>query len=131
MIRADILDEAKRIVTQDRNRQYGPPEDLFAAIGMIWMGLDLARGDRALNAVDVGLYLVGLKLARASANQGHRDSFVDGAGYLACAGEIAGSDAFLAAITEGALRNGPVEALGGTLQAREPDGRRRGNRRAV
>ena len=64
MTRADILDEAKRIVTQDRNRQYGPPEDLFAAIGMIWMGLDLARGDRARNAVDVGLYLVGLKLAR-------------------------------------------------------------------
>lgn len=46
MTRADILDEAKRIVTQDRNRQYGPPEDLFAAIGMIWLGLDLARGDR-------------------------------------------------------------------------------------
>jgi len=131
VIRADILDEAKRIVTQDRNRQYGPPEDLFAAIGMIWMGLDLARGDRARNAVDVGLYLAALKLARASVNPGHRDSFVDGAGYLACAGEIAGSDAFLAAIIEGALRNGPVEALGGTLQAREPDGWRRGNRKAV
>lgn len=131
MTRADILDEAKRIVTQDRNRQYGPPEDLFAAIGMIWLGLDLARGDRARNAVDVGLYLAALKLARASANPGHRDSFVDGAGYLACAGEIAGSDAFLAAITEGTPRDGPVETLGGTLQASEPDGRRRGNRRAV
>ena len=30
MIRAAILDEAKAIVTQDRNKTYGEPEDLFA-----------------------------------------------------------------------------------------------------
>lgn len=91
--RADILDEARRIVTQDRNRQYGEPEDLFAAIAMIWAGLDLARGARPRGGADVALYMQGLKAARASANPGHPDSWTDGIGYGACGGEIAARDA--------------------------------------
>lgn len=86
--RADILDEAKRIVTQDRNDTYGEPEELFAAINAIWDGIDAARGTRARSAVDVGLYLAGLKLARAAAAPLHVDSYIDGAGYFACAGDV-------------------------------------------
>lgn len=91
--RADFLDEAGRIITQDRNRQYGEPEDLFAAIAMIWAGLDLARGARPRGAADVALYMQGLKAARASANPGHPDSWTDGIGYGACGGEIAAREA--------------------------------------
>lgn len=91
--RADFLDEARRIITQDRNTTYGEPEDLFAAIAMIWAGLDLARGARPRGGADVALYMQGLKAARASANPGHPDSWTDGIGYGACGGEIAARDA--------------------------------------
>lgn len=91
--RAAILDEAKRIVTADRNTTYGEPEDLFAAIALIWEGLDRARGHRPRSAADVALYMQGLKAARASANPGHPDSWTDGIGYGACGGEIAAREA--------------------------------------
>lgn len=104
--RAGILDEAARIVTADRNAAYGEPEDLFGAISLIWQAIDMARGERSRDAVDVGLYLAGLKLARAAANPDHRDSFTDLAGYAACAGEIAAQQARRA--TERAAR-GAIE----------------------
>lgn len=88
MTRAEILAEASRIITKDRNDQYGEPEHLFEAVAMIWRGMDMARGDRPRGPGDVGLYLAGLKLARASANPTHVDSFIDGAGYFACSGGI-------------------------------------------
>lgn len=90
--RAEFLDDAKGIITRDRNRTYGPPEDLFAAIELAWTALDVARGDRDRGAADVGLYMAVLKAIRASANPAHLDSFTDGCGYFACAGEIAASE---------------------------------------
>lgn len=87
--RAAILAEATRCVTQDRNRAYGPPEDAFAALAMVKAGLSWARGGREPGAVDACLDLAALKLVRAAANPAHLDNFVDGAGYFACAGEIA------------------------------------------
>lgn len=88
--RAAILDEARRIVTQDRNRTYGPPEDAFAALALMERALVMARGAREPDALDACANLIALKLLRAVANPAHLDSFVDGAGYFACAGEIAG-----------------------------------------
>jgi len=87
--RSEILDEAKRIVTRDRNNTYGEPEALFAAISLAWDALDMARGDRAHDARDVALKFAVFKAVRASACPAHLDSFVDGAGYFACGGEIA------------------------------------------
>lgn len=87
-IRAQILDEAKRITTEDRNSTYGEPEDLFEAIALIWDGIDRARGERPRSAADVAIYLQGLKLARQAANPDRTDSWVDAAGYAACGAEI-------------------------------------------
>lgn len=86
MTRAAILDEAKAIVTQDRNRQYGEPEDFFAYVAARW-SVYLGVG---LNRTDVALMMNDLKTARIRANPGHRDSWVDAIGYLACGAEVAG-----------------------------------------
>ena len=85
MTRSDILQAATACVTADRNNTYGPPEDSFAVIGQYWstyLGVPVG-------AAQVGTLLALMKIARMQANPAHADSYVDGAGYLACAGEIA------------------------------------------
>lgn len=84
MIRADILAEASRIITTDRNAQYGEPENLFGLIAAYWS----AHLDRPVTSHDVAVMMGLLKCARMQANPGHRDSAVDACGYLAIAGEI-------------------------------------------
>jgi hypothetical protein len=89
--RADILDEAKHIVTHDRNEQYGGPEDSFTAIAAIWEAQLRAFGWKGcvLTPAQAAQMMVGLKLARAAtAITPKLDTFVDLAGYAACAGEL-------------------------------------------
>ena len=86
MTRADILAEASRIVTTDRNNQYGEPEDLFGLIAKLWAAyLD---GDADISAHDVAVMMGLMKCARMQANPAHLDSAVDACGYLAIAGEL-------------------------------------------
>lgn len=87
--RSEILDEARRIVTRDRNDTYGEPAALFEAISLAWDALDMARGDRPHEACDVALKFAVFKAIRAAAAPDHMDSWVDGCGYFACGGEIA------------------------------------------
>lgn len=89
MNRAEILDTARHLVTQDRNDTYGPPENIHTQIAAGWDALDEARGARPRGASDAALYMAWLKLVRASANPQHLDSVTDAAGYAAIAGEIA------------------------------------------
>ena len=84
-IRESVLDEAKRIVTQDRNSTYGGPEESFTAIAKVWsarLGIDL-------HPHQVAIMMADLKGVRAWNNPGHMDSWVDGAGYYACGAECA------------------------------------------
>jgi len=85
MIREDILNTAKIHVTKDRNSSYGEPKDSFSLIASLWSAY---RGEKFC-AYDVAMMMALLKVARAKANPSHLDSVIDGAGYLACAGEIA------------------------------------------
>ena len=85
MTRASILSAAAACVTQDRNNTYGPPEDSFAVIASYWsvyLGVPVTPAG-------VGTLLALMKVARIQHNPAHADSYVDGAGYLACAGGIA------------------------------------------
>lgn len=84
--RADILDCAKLVVNGAREKQYGKPEDNFAIIAKLWSAY---KGD-SFTPVDVAMMMALLKIARIKTGVGTVDSFVDLAGYAACAGEIAG-----------------------------------------
>lgn len=92
--RGDILDKAKACVCQDRNREYGEPEDGFNLIAALWE--PVIRENCVANGADVSvtpdtvaLLMALLKVARAAQNPGHLDNWVDLAGYAACGGEIA------------------------------------------
>ena len=91
--RGDILDKARSCVCQDRNMEYGEPEDGFRLIAALWEpvirescvspGADVSVGPET-----VALLMALLKVARAATNPGHLDNWVDLAGYAACGGEI-------------------------------------------
>lgn len=84
MKRAEILEAARVCVCGEREQDYGTPEDSFALIGKLWtayMGV-------LFTPKDVAMLMALLKVARIKAGD-KADSFVDLAGYAACAGEIA------------------------------------------
>lgn len=97
MKRAEILEKARQCVCGDRELDYGSPENNFSTIGELWgIYITAAHPDWTLpvNGItpkDVAVMMALLKVARI-ATGASPDSFVDLAGYAACAGEIATPD---------------------------------------
>ena len=93
MRRAQILDEAKKCVCGQRQQDYGTPEDNFTTISYLWSAYIKAAHPNLNIAVnefsskDVAIMMALLKIARIARGTSP-DSFVDLAGYAACAGEI-------------------------------------------
>lgn len=85
LIRAKILDKAKKCVCGQREQDYGSPEDNFATIAELrtsYLGTEVTP-------LDVSLMMILLKVARIKTGTATLDSFIDIAGYAACGGEIA------------------------------------------
>jgi len=92
--RTELLEEAERIITQDRNKSYGEPDEDFQRIAAIAsaMGfrIDAGGGEiRELRGSDVATFMIALKLSRLMWSPAHRDSWLDIAGYAACGYETA------------------------------------------
>ena len=83
--RKSILADAERCVCQDRESQYGAPEDNFLRISHLWN----AYKPCGFTPHDVGIMLALLKIGRIAGGQAKADNYIDLAGYAACAGEIA------------------------------------------
>ena len=93
--RAEILDAAKKIVTGEREKQYGSPEDNFGVIARFWEVYLSERctdggAEVTLNPDDVAMLMALMKVARIMTGTFKGDSYIDACGYLACAAEIAG-----------------------------------------
>ena len=92
MKRAEILEDARKCVCGDREEDYGTPENNFKTIADFWTAYIQAThklGDTiSIDAKDVAAMMALLKIARI-ARGNKADSFIDLAGYAACAGEIA------------------------------------------
>ena len=87
--RQRVLIEAEKCVCGKREQDYGTPEDNFSRIAEFWATYKGVE----FSPVDVAIMMAMLKVARIANNQGHMDNWVDGCGYLACGGEIAGKAA--------------------------------------
>lgn len=79
-----ILIEAEKSICGQREQDYGNPEDNFSTIADLWS----AYLNREVSSQDVAMMMILLKVARIKNGGGSGDSFVDIAGYAACAGEI-------------------------------------------
>ena len=88
--RQGILEAADKCTTQDRNIEYGEPEDNFAAVAAEWQTHLDRRPPGPLNEHDVTIMMIGFKMVRSTSNPAHMDNYIDIAGYAACGGEIAG-----------------------------------------
>ena len=95
MNRADILDEAARIVTVDRAATHGAAEDSFAWIAghWNWWLQDKLEPGASITPYDVAQMMVGFKQARAKGNPAFHDNAIDAVGYSALAGEIGAKQA--------------------------------------
>ncbi|CAB4139985.1 hypothetical protein UFOVP397_21 [uncultured Caudovirales phage] len=90
---AGMLHEAAQIVAGARSSTHGAAERSFAAIGALWTAyLRDTRLDPSapISAQDVAWMMTLLKVARSQQGEPVRDHYVDGAGYAALAGELAG-----------------------------------------
>lgn len=90
----DILNEAITTVA-GRGKSYGRPEDNFERIARLW-ATHLANRygvSIVIDAQDVAMMMILMKVARLENDPSHHDSWVDVAGYAACGGELAGASA--------------------------------------
>ena len=85
MNREEILQEALRLTSTDRQKNYGEPFINHQRIANIWSVLLSVE----ITPSQVALCMVGVKLARLVETPDHKDSFIDMAAYAAIAGEIA------------------------------------------
>lgn len=94
MTRKEILAAAEKCVCGDREQDHGSPENNFRLIAEFWHTYLSAKCVAAgvhvqLEPEDVAAMMALLKIARLMSNPEHADSWIDGAGYLACGGELA------------------------------------------
>lgn len=97
--RSHLLQEAEKIITTDRNKSYGEPDEDFQRIAAIASamgfriekdtGVDGFTSSRPLTGSDVARFMIALKLSRLSWMPTHRDSWLDIAGYAGCGFETA------------------------------------------
>lgn len=92
-VREKILQDALKIVTQDRNKDYGDPEDNFSTIAEYWAtylhSKNLFADTGSLTATDVAAMMILMKCSRLATSPDKEDHWVDIAGYAACGGQCA------------------------------------------
>lgn len=84
--REQLLEQAVRITTVDRNSSYGNPEDNFKNIADYWSSYltQSTKLDIVISPQDVAHMMILMKVARLATNPQHYDSLLDIAGYAAC-----------------------------------------------
>jgi hypothetical protein len=88
--RQTILDTAKTCVLGDRNNTYGPPTQDFQRTADLWTTLGFSFNGKPVEAHQVAMAMMALKLSRLVWSPRHIDSWVDTAGYAACGYECTG-----------------------------------------
>jgi len=80
--RAEVLLTAEELVNGDRNMQYGDPTADFQRTATFWT--TYLDGKTTIEAHDVAVMMALLKCSRIRWSPEKLDSWVDGAGYMAC-----------------------------------------------
>lgn len=83
--RAALLEEAGKLIDGQRAKDYGDAHSNFQRIAVGWSEILEAP----VTPAQVALCMDWLKTCRLITSPGHRDSWVDKAGYVALGGEIA------------------------------------------
>lgn len=91
-----LLEEAAKLVSEDRQASYGDPLKNHQGIANLWNAylaneaLKHGRGEfMTLHPEDVAILMTLLKISRIQNGNHKDDNYIDGAAYLAIAGDIA------------------------------------------
>ena len=82
---SETLQTALDLVTGDRNRQNGAALENHENIALLWT----AYTKHKFTPQDVCIMMALMKIARTKLGEHNTDDYVDGAGYLALAGDMA------------------------------------------
>jgi hypothetical protein len=87
----EILEKAKKLVSDDREKTHGNKIINHENIARLWSGYIQNKTKLTINILpeDVANMMVLLKVARTQLGNHNQDDFVDACGYSAIAGEIA------------------------------------------
>lgn len=133
-LRDEILDRAKIVVGQERNKQYGEPDENFRYIAALWSVYlkeqlskafpesvkEIINLDNLITAVDVATMMELLKIGRGNDSE---DSWLDRIGFAACGyetrfkgekqtmAEVVAKQNYVDALAHSVLR-GPGEIIG-------------------
>lgn len=88
----DILAKATELVGGERQRTHGDKLQNHQNIARLWSAYLANRQNPAqeISALDVAMMMALLKISRTQLGDQNSDDYIDGAGYMAIAGEIAG-----------------------------------------
>ena len=95
-LRGAILSKALEIINGERQDRYGSPEDSFGIIAEYWntylesIGVSFDVSD--LSRADIPIMMALFKIARMSGQKYTQDNFVDAAGYLGIADDMAAQE---------------------------------------
>lgn len=91
--RTELLSEADGLINGQRQDDYGKPEDNFRRIADRWTVTleQYLKPGVELPPYAVALCMADVKLSRIVTTPKHHDSYTDGLGYLALAGELVGA----------------------------------------
>lgn len=87
-----VLEKAKVIMNNDRQNNYGEPENNFATIAEYWNTYLKSKGyvsGDTIKPSDVSIMMGLLKTARTGSSPCHEDNYVDAVNYFAIAYELA------------------------------------------
>jgi len=85
MHRSKILKDAEFLINNDREKDYGHPKINHGRIADLWSVVL----ERKIEPHEVALCMALVKISRLVQTPDHEDSYVDGAAYIAIAGELA------------------------------------------
>lgn len=83
-----MLDACKDIVLNQRQQQYGTPENNFERIASYWSVYLKDRIAGGIDSSDVAVMMILLKVARGQHKLDNVDTWLDIAGYAACGCEL-------------------------------------------
>lgn len=88
-LRRELLRQVESCVCADRQNTYGDAEDNFENIADLANVVLQDKLAEPLDAADVAIFSICIKLARLIESPHHIDNWIDGAGYFICGGGIA------------------------------------------
>jgi|TARA_Y100000310_G_scaffold96016_1_gene93793 hypothetical protein len=97
MKKEEILEQAKKLISNNREEQHGDAYKNHSQISDLWSVFldDKLKPFKEISPGDVALMMVLVKISRSTMGEFNKDDYLDGSAYMAIAGELNDPDNIL------------------------------------